>query len=98
MSLYVGSREARNNFSTLIGQVHYGGQTVIVEKSGKPMAAMIPIDLFDKIIREREARFQVLDRIQQRAPNTTEDELLRDVDEAIVAARTAVAESSAGNG
>ena len=87
MSIRVGAREARNKFADLMGQVHYGKETVIVERSGKPMVAMIPVDMFEKMIAEREARFQVLDRIKSRLPDVPEEEVVQDVAEALSAAR-----------
>jgi prevent-host-death family protein len=48
----IGSREARNNFSDLIGLVYYNGETIVVERSGKPVAAIIPFDLYERIATE----------------------------------------------
>lgn len=45
----IGAREARNNFADLIGLVYYNGETIVVERSGKPMAAIIPFDLYERI-------------------------------------------------
>jgi prevent-host-death family protein len=59
----IGAREARNNFADLIGRVHDRRETVIVERAGKQMVAVIPIELYEQIIAEREACFQVVDRI-----------------------------------
>ncbi|NKQ37059.1 MAG: type II toxin-antitoxin system Phd/YefM family antitoxin [Chloroflexi bacterium] len=87
MSIHVGAREARNKFADLMGQVHYGKETIIVERSGKPMVAMIPVDMFEKMIAEREARFQVLDRIKSRLPDVPEEKVLQDVAEALSAVR-----------
>lgn len=92
MSVHIGAREARSNFSDLLGSVHYSGQVVIVERSGKPMAAVIPVEMYQQLIAERETRFQVLDRIRHRLPSATEDEVERDVAEAIAAVRAAHAE------
>jgi prevent-host-death family protein len=52
----MGAREARNNFSQLLGQVHFGGQVVIVERFGRPMVAIIPLEAYQRLIAEREAR------------------------------------------
>ena len=60
---HIADREARTNFSDLMDSVHYGGQAVIIERSGKPMAAVIPIEVYQQLIQERETRFQVLDRV-----------------------------------
>lgn len=87
LSQTLGAREARANFADLLGRVHYRGETVIVERSGKPMVAVIPIELYELLVAEREARFQVLDRLRERAPDVPEEEVLDDVAEAVAAIR-----------
>ena len=91
----MGAREARNHFADVMGRVHYGGQVVIVERSGKPMVAVIPIEMYQRIVTEREARFQILDRIRSRLPEISAEEVERDVAAAIAAVRAADAESGA---
>jgi len=86
-SITIGSREARNNFADLVGRVHYSRETVIVERSGKPMLAMIPIDVYEQMIAEREALFQVVDRLKERVPDLPEEEVIEDVSEAVAAVR-----------
>jgi prevent-host-death family protein len=87
MVIRIGAREARNNFAELLGKVHYGRQAVIVERSGKPMVAIIPADLYAQVISEQEARFGVLDRIRQQAPELSPEEVQADVSEAVDAVR-----------
>ena len=91
----MGAREARNKFADLVGSVHYGGQVVIVERSGKPMVAVIPVEMYQQLVAEREARFQVLDRVRSRLPDVPEEEVERDVAEAIAAVRLDRAQSGA---
>lgn len=93
----IGAREARERFAELLGRVHYGGVTVIIERSGKPMVAMIPVETYERLIAEREARFQVLDRIRSRAPETSPEEVERDVAEVIATVRAADAKGRAGH-
>src|SRR4051794_7837203 len=45
----IGAREARNQFADLVGSVHYSGEPVVVERSGKPMVAIIPFELYEQI-------------------------------------------------
>ncbi|HRN68835.1 MAG TPA: type II toxin-antitoxin system prevent-host-death family antitoxin [Promineifilum sp.] len=85
--LHLGAREARAQFADLLGRVYYRGDTVIVERSGKPMVAVIPIELYEQLVAEREARFAVLDRIRENLPDIAEDEVLADVAEAVDAVR-----------
>ena len=91
MVVHIGAREARSSFSDLLGKVHYGGQTVIVERSGKPVIAMISAETYEQLIAEREARFQVVDRIRSRLPDVPLHEVEEDVAEAIAAVRSDVA-------
>ena len=91
----MGAREARNKFADLVGSVHYGGQIVIVERSGKPMVAVIPVEMYQQLVAERDARFQVLDRVRSRMPDVPEEEVERDVAEAIAAVRLDRAQSGA---
>ena len=83
----IGAREARNSFSDLLGRVGYGGEVVIVERSGKPLAVVMPVDLYERLVAEREERFGVVDRVRRQAPEGTEAEVEKDVDDAIRAVR-----------
>ncbi len=87
MTVHVGAREAREKFSDLIGRVHYGGEVVIVERSSKPMVAMIPMELYAQLNRTRDEDFEIIDRFRREAPSLSEEEVERDISEAIVAAR-----------
>lgn len=87
--LILGAREARAKFSDILGRVHYRGETVIVERSGKPMVAVIPIELYEQFIAEREARFEIIDHLREKSPDLSEDEVLEDVASAIEAIRVA---------
>jgi PHD/YefM family antitoxin component YafN of YafNO toxin-antitoxin module len=71
--------------------VHYGGQTVIIERSGKPVIAMISSETYERLIAEREMRFQVLEHIRNRLPDVPLNEVEQDVAEALAAVRTHVA-------
>ena len=89
MAKTMGAREARNNFSQLLGQVHFGGQVVIVERFGRPMVAIIPLQDYQRLIAKRETRFQVLDEIRRRLPDLPVEKVEQDVAEAIAAVRAA---------
>lgn len=89
MVKYVGAREARSNFAQILGEVHYGGQAVIVNRSGRPMVAIIPVQEYQQIVSEREARFQILDDIRKRMPDIPAEEVEQDVVEAVAAVRAA---------
>jgi prevent-host-death family protein len=88
----MGAKEARDNFAELLGSVHYGQQVVIVERSGRPMVAVVPVEMYERLMAQREARFEVLDRVRERVPEVPPEEVEEDVAEAIAAVRAADAE------
>ncbi len=88
MAIRTAVRELRRNLSDLIGRVHYSDETVIIERFGKPMVAMIPLDLYERMVEEREARFAVVDRLRDRLPDLSPDEVEQDVRAAVEAVRT----------
>ena len=71
--------------------MHYGGQTVIIERSGKPVIAMISSETYERLIAEREMRFQVLEHVRSRLPDVPLNEVEQDVAEALAAVRIYVA-------
>jgi prevent-host-death family protein len=83
MTKRVSAKEARTRFADLVGSVHYGGEEVIVERSGRPVAAVIPVEMYERLVAERRARFEVIDRIRSRLPDKTAEEIERDVAAAI---------------
>jgi prevent-host-death family protein len=87
MIIRMGAREARQKLSELVGRVHYGGDTVILESSGKPMAAVVPLEMYNRMMEEREERFQIIDEIRARMPQVSEEEADADIAEALAAVR-----------
>ena len=95
MTRRMGAREARNRFADLMGGVYYGKQAVIIDRSGRPMVAMIPVEAYQQLVAERDARFEVLERIRSRLPDVSAEEVECDVAEAVAAVRVADATPSA---
>lgn len=60
---------------------------IIIEYGGKPLAAVISVEYYEQLMAAREARFTVIDRIRANTPLVSEDEVVRDVTEAITAVR-----------
>jgi len=59
----MSSREARANFSEILGLVHFGKDTVIIEKQGKPVVAVVDIALYEEWMARRKARLKVFEEI-----------------------------------
>ncbi len=93
MAKHISAREARNKFADLMGSVHYGGEEVIVERSGRPMAAVIPVEMYERLVSERRSRLEVIDEIRSSLPDVSPEEIEKDVSRAIEKVRKARAES-----
>ena len=87
MTIFIGARDLRQNFAEILGKVGFGGDVAVVEKSGKPMAAIIPIEMYQKLVAEREARFQIVDKIRNQQAERPSKEIDEDVAAAIQRAR-----------
>ena len=80
MTTKMGAKEARNNFSELLGSVHFGHETVIVEKTGKPFVVVISPEeyaRYQELVRERAV--QAMERVHQRNAGLDPEQLERDV-------------------
>ena len=94
--------EARKNFSEVVSEVMYRGDTFIISKLGKPAAAVVPIRVLEEWREQRRKQFAALHVIQDK--NTTgslaqlsEDETVELIDNLIHEARQAYTVSSTRN-
>ena len=89
MQQTIGVTEARSKFGELVDQVRYRGDTVVLMKSGRPAAALVPYALLEQLTQEREALFAVVDEVQANNRDLTlgEAELMAFVSEAVHAVR-----------
>lgn len=83
----VPALKARTRLGEIMKEVQAGRLRVLVEKAGVPMVGIISADEFQRLIAEREARFEVVDRIRSRVPVIPDAEIERDVQEAVQAVR-----------
>ncbi len=74
---------ARTQLGRIMKEVQRGQLRVLVEKSGIPMVGIISADEFQRVIAEREARFEVIDRIRRRLPSVPDAEVQQDVRDAL---------------
>ena len=94
MIKHIEAREAHTRFAQLLGEVHDNGQTIIVDRSGSPMAAIIPLKEYEQLISEREERFHILDDIRRRMPDLPVEEVENDIAQAVAAIRRGEADAA----
>ncbi|MCC6166766.1 MAG: type II toxin-antitoxin system Phd/YefM family antitoxin [Caldilineaceae bacterium] len=89
MERRLGVTEVRSRLGEIVDKVQYQGDTVVLEKNGKPAAALISFALFEQFLRQRDAAYQVVLDVQQQNKDLemNEDGLFAFVDEAVHAVR-----------
>lgn len=77
----------RQNLGEMLNQVQYRNDSIVINKDGKPVAALVDAELFARIRRMRE-RFDALsDRIVEAYTGVPEVEGLAEIDAAVAAER-----------
>ena len=86
MNIYprrITAKEARDNFTDLLGTVYYGQETVVVEKQGRPFAVVISPQEFKKYEDFKTAAkrrfFEIVDEIQAANKGIDPEKVLEDV-------------------
>ena len=82
----IAAFEARRKFGKILDTVGFQGDTVVVEKNGERLAAIVPIQLLDKWEEQRKAFFDQMRRISEQS-HLTEEEATQLADESAQAVR-----------
>lgn len=84
----LSTREARANFSDVLGGVYYTKDPVFIERNGKPFAVIVSPDEYELFRQAREAlAWDALDRSRERNAGVDPDAVLADVTATVDAAR-----------
>ena len=67
--------------------VYRNGDRLIIKRANKPLAAIVPIEVYEEILQQRENAFSVLDRIWEKVPAVSEEEAQADIEQAIAEVR-----------
>lgn len=89
MQQTIGVTEARSKFGELVDQVRYRGDTVVLMKSGKPAAALVPYFVLERLVQTRDELFSIVDAVQanNRDLAMNDAELMAYISEAVHAVR-----------
>ena len=50
MPIKIRAADARNKFAEILGRAHFGGETFLIEKQGKPFAVVLGIEEYQKLL------------------------------------------------
>jgi prevent-host-death family protein len=73
MEKELGVTEARKEFSDLVESVQYRGDAYIINRHGKPAAAVVPVQVYKNWRQQRRELFQLIRDMQNEADLDPED-------------------------
>ncbi|ABQ25344.1 type II toxin-antitoxin system prevent-host-death family antitoxin [Geotalea uraniireducens] len=82
----VSAIKVRQNLGQVMNEVALKSDEYIVERAGKPLVAIIPIEKYLSMKRERDEFFRMYEELQTEATGGDEESIDKDVEEAVSAA------------
>ncbi len=77
----------RNNLGELLNEVTYRHDSIVIQKSGKPVAAIVDMALFEKIRMMQDEFDRLCSNLASRVNGIDESVLADEIQEAVIAAR-----------
>ncbi|MDE0634727.1 MAG: type II toxin-antitoxin system Phd/YefM family antitoxin [Candidatus Poribacteria bacterium] len=87
MKKEVSATELQQKLSEFLDGVYRNGDRVIVKTADKPLAAIIPIEVYEQMFKQREKPFSVLEKIWEKVPTVSEEQAQTDIEQAIAEGR-----------
>ena len=84
----VNALKARQNLGQLLEEVYYKGDQFIIERAGKPLAAVVPLWQVEARKERRERVFGMIGKVWARTAKTKPAAIEREVDEAVRSVRS----------
>jgi prevent-host-death family protein len=84
----VNALKARQNLGQLLEEVYYKGDQYVIERAGKPMAAVVPLWQLEEWQKRRAQFFAAVEEVQQQNQQVKPEIIEQEVREAIRAVRT----------
>ncbi len=79
MERKLGLAKARENFSEIVEQVQYQGESYVISRHGKPAAAVVPVEVYENWKRQRKAFFETVRKLQEANQKFDPDQVWEDV-------------------
>jgi prevent-host-death family protein len=79
--------KARKNLGQLLEEVYYRGDQYVIERAGKPMAAIVPLWHLEEWLKRRERFFGMVDEVRQRQQEGVQEVIEQDIQDTIDAIR-----------
>ena len=79
MERKLGLAKARENFSEIVEQVQYQGESYVISRHGKPAAAVVPVEVYENWKRQRNTFFETIRKLQEANQKFDPDQVWEDV-------------------
>jgi prevent-host-death family protein len=85
MKRTISAVEARQNLGDVLSGVLYRNDEVVIERAGKPVAAVVSMRLYERLLRQRQELLDLIDKAHKAnaGAGMTEDEVERMAVEAV---------------
>lgn len=87
MTKTVNALKARKNLGQLLEEVYYKGDQYVIERAGRPMAAIVPVWQLEEWQKRRDRFFGMLEELRRKNKAVKPEVIEREVKEAIRAVR-----------
>jgi len=85
----ISAMKMRQSLGQVMNEVALRGDDYIVERAGKPLVAIIPMEKYERLQKDREGALQALSTIWQKMDGTDSEEIGALVNEAVRKTRKA---------
>jgi uncharacterized membrane protein len=87
MEKVINALKVRQTLGTLLNEVLLKNDQFIIERNGKPMAAVIPVWQFNQWKENRKAFFRMIDQVRQKNRKVNQKTIESEITEAIAFAK-----------
>lgn len=94
MEKVINAVAARQNLGQMLEEAYYQGNSFIIERASRPMAAVIPIEQYRQWQMRREQFFALIDQVQERTRQAPVTELAEAITAAVSASKKAATEAA----
>ena len=94
MQKTISAIKVRQNLGQVMNEVALKDDEYIVERAGKPLVAIIPIEQYQSIKKEREEFFRMVDEIRAGVLKTKSDDTENEIEEAVRSYRKGITRKS----
>jgi prevent-host-death family protein len=87
----ISAMKARQNLGQLLNEVSIRGDSYIIERAGKPLAALVDMERFQQLQEDRSSALQALKKVWEKMTGADHQEIGDAIEEALRATRKAKA-------